>query len=165
MDIVYLIKSQVRRSFSKIKYLGVCETLKDAESRVDAYNETNSVETLRSMSHMPYEMFHRMESNDKSIFAFPPKYNDLSSRLYTSELARPTALLTATANKPADKPMLKGPPAITQLKLVLNQQASPDGLGEPTAVGNIRCGYVLSNDISLIAEPLVDAITAVLIFS
>ena len=69
MDIVYLIKSQVRRSFKKFKYICVCETLKDAESRVDAYNEANSVETLKSMSHMPYEMFHRMKSSDKSIYS------------------------------------------------------------------------------------------------
>lgn len=69
MDIVYLIKSQVRRSFKKVKYICVCETLKDAESRVDAYNETNSVETLKSMSHMPYEMFHRMKSSDKNIYS------------------------------------------------------------------------------------------------
>lgn len=36
--------------------------------------------------------------NDKSIFAFPPKYNDLSSRLYTSELVRPTVYFIANTD-------------------------------------------------------------------
>ena len=68
MDIVFLVKVPVRRRFKKHKYLCVCETIKDAESRVDAYNESVSVETLKKMFHMPYEMFHRMKSNDRDVY-------------------------------------------------------------------------------------------------
>ena len=56
----------------------------------------------------------------------------------TSEASTPTARDTEKANKPSDKPEPTQPLAITQLKLVLAQQSSPDGLGEPIAVVNIK---------------------------